>query len=229
MKRSGEERRGEKRREEKRGPDACLRRLVFFCELSTSGSAGDHLARGGRGPSHHEKKQSKTKKRSPPPTPQPLTTITNGGWRWPSPASPPTPGGAGGHQMGGGRGPPSTHRSADQWGGHSPQRVGAKRRLPEEVYYDRGRDPRRASVARHRLSGVSSRRAGAARHRLSGTDVTKGTLAILRVGRGLGNQRFSGAMGAGTPPGSKLDPKATHGQSSWGASEGGGAPPPWPS
>ena len=35
-------------------------------------------------------------------------------------------------------------------------------------------------------------------------------------------------MGAGTPPGSKLDPKATHGQSPWGASEGGGAPPPRP-
>ena len=156
----------------------------------------------------------------------------SGGTTWtPLPRSPdsaPCPGKAGGHQMGGGRGPPSTHRSADQWEGHSPQRVGAKRRLPEEVYYDRGHDLRRASVARHRLSGVSSRRAGAARHRLSGTIVAKGTLATLRVGRGSGNQRFSGAMGAGTPPGPKLDPKTTHGQSSRGASEGGGAPPPWP-
>jgi hypothetical protein len=52
------------------------------------------------------------KKKRPPRFPYPQTTKqNNGGRRWPCSSSLPSPGGAGGHQMTGGRGPSSTHNS----------------------------------------------------------------------------------------------------------------------
>ena len=129
-----------------------------------------------------------------------------------------------------------------------PRRVGALRYLLAEEHRGssattstgrcrqvpaRGGSPWPGPVVVLRLSSGATEARGGAGDPIAASGLRvacagQGPLPILRVGKGGGPPRFSGAMGAGMPSGPKLDPKAMHGQSSRGASEGGGAPPPWP-
>ena len=176
--------------------------MGLFFGLSTSGSAGDHLARGGRGPSQQKNKRTQktdahTNKQTSKQTNKHTHTQTNKNNKKTNKSeqklkkqqnqakqqnkTKPSTGQCRKVQAVGGRFSTGRCRKAqavgngpvkDRSDGHSPQREGAERCLPAEVYYDQGHDLRRASAARRRLSGVSSRRAGAARRRLSGTNVT---------------------------------------------------------